>query len=272
MQATATTLVRALHGLVGADALRRRVPGLSRRQAAAIKRQTLRALAREQRAAATRITITQPGIVRAFDAMHVRTTAGWRYLLVASDGAIPYRTSCVAAPRYTGRAVARVLATDFARHGAPLVCRFDRARQHQTAVVRAVLRRHGILALHGPPHCPRYYGQLERQHREHRQWLAALPAPRPAALPALAAQLQTLCNAHWPRRTLGWRTAQERWQGRAGLTEDRAAFHHDVQSRAARVRRQRSGPGQPTDLPVRLAIEQALITRGYLHRVSGGWC
>src|SRR5262249_20196448 len=66
--------------------------------------------------------------------------------------------------------------------GAPLVCRLDRARQHHTAAVLAALRRHGVLILHGPPHCPRYYGPLERQNREHRQWLAMQPAPTSLAL------------------------------------------------------------------------------------------
>ncbi len=216
----AATLVRELRGLVGAETLRRSVHGLSRRQATAIKRQTLTALERERRAAATRITVTQPGVVRAFDAMQVRTTQGRRHLLIASDGAVPYRTICIVARRYTGHAVARVLAEDFARHGAPLVCRLDRARQHHTAAVRAVLQRYHVLVLHGPPHCPRFYGQLERQNREHRQWLDTLEAPSPTALPMLSAQLRSLCNSRWRRRTLGWRTAEEAWNARTLLRED----------------------------------------------------
>jgi transposase len=270
--ATAGRLVRELHGLIGAEALRRSVPGLSRRQAAALKHRTLSTLAQERRAAATRITITQPGVVRAFDAMHVRTTQGRGYLLVASDGAVPYRTSCVAARRYTGPAVAQLLAADFARHGAPLVCRLDRARQHQTAAVRAVLRQHRVLVLHGPPHCARFYGQLERQNREHRQWLTRHGPPAPAALGALAAQLRHLCNTLWRRRTLGWRTAADVWDHRSVVTDDRTAFHQDVQARAARVRRHQAARGTPADLPERLAIEQALMTRGYLRRINGGWC
>jgi hypothetical protein len=269
--AAAARLVRALHGLIGAEALRRSVPGLSRRQAAALKQRTLTALTRERRAAATRIRVTQPGVVRAFDAMQIRTTHGRQHLLIASDGAIPYRTSCVAVPRYTGHAVARVLAEDFARHGAPLVCRLDRARQHATAAVHAVFRRHRVLRLHGPPHCPRYYGQLERQNREHRQWLQPLAVPPPTALAALGEQMRRLCNAHWRRRTLGWRTADEVWTTRAPLRDDRAALRQDVRHRAARIRRHLTGRGDPADLPERLAIEQALRTRGYLRRVPGGW-
>jgi len=166
----------------------------------------------------------------------------------------------------------RALAEDFARHGAPLVCRLDRARQHTTAAVQAVLRRHHVLVLHGPPHYPRFYGHLERQNREHRQWLTTQAAPPPSALATLGEHMQSLCNARWRRRTLGWRTAAEVWNERATLTEDRAAFHDEVQHRTARLRRHGAGRGQPADLPERLAIEQALITRGYLRRVSGGWC
>ncbi len=47
-------------------------------------------------------------------------------------------------------------------------------------------------------------------------------------------------------------------------TDDRAAFYDEVQLRAARLRRQLAGRGRPADLPERLAIEQALTTRGYL--------
>jgi hypothetical protein len=269
---TAARLVRQLRGLVGAETLRRSIPGLSRRQAAAIKRRTLTGLERERRSTAARIRVTTPGVLRGFDAMHVRTRQGRRHLLVASDGAVPFRTSCAATRRYTGRAVARVLAEDFARHGPPLVCRLDRARQHHTAAVRAVLRRHQVLVLHGPPRCPRFYGQLERQNREHRQWLDRQEAPMPAALPRLGARLQTLCNSRWRRRILGWQTAEEAWTQRTPLTVDRGAFRREVQDRAARLRRHVAGRGHPADLPERLAIEQALMTRGYLRRVSGGWC
>ena len=75
LTARVADVVRSLRGLVGAESLRRSVVGISRRQAAAIKRDTLIAMERERVEAAERITITAPGIVRGFDAMHVATTA-----------------------------------------------------------------------------------------------------------------------------------------------------------------------------------------------------
>src|SRR5262245_20125750 len=71
-------VVRELKGLVGANTLRHIVPGVSRRQAAALKRQTLTAMERERIAAAERVTVSAPGLIRGFDAMHVITTGGWR--------------------------------------------------------------------------------------------------------------------------------------------------------------------------------------------------
>ena len=53
---------RELRGLVGADSLRRTHSGLSRRQAAAIKRETMTRLERERRDACRRVVVTTPGI------------------------------------------------------------------------------------------------------------------------------------------------------------------------------------------------------------------
>ena len=77
-------------------------------------------------------------------------------------------------PRYDGEAVADILRRDFDTFGAPLVLRMDRATAHDVPAVRELLAQQGVLALHGPSYYARYYGQLERQNREHRQWLAAL--------------------------------------------------------------------------------------------------
>lgn len=113
-------LVRQTRGLIGAEALRRSVPGVSRRRAAWIKRETLTAMERERVAAAERITITMPGVLRGFDAMHVHR----RYLLVAGDGCVPYRTSLTVSAAYDARAVVRALERDLASF-----CRRTRFRQ-----------------------------------------------------------------------------------------------------------------------------------------------
>ncbi|HTD57751.1 MAG TPA: hypothetical protein VK672_02550, partial [Solirubrobacteraceae bacterium] len=137
-------LVRELRGLVGAEALSRAVPDVSRRQAASIKRTTLTEMERERRASVVRVSITTAGVVRGFDAMHVPTGKGTRWVLAAGDACVPYRTSTYPAERYDRRAVLAAMATDLQRHGAPLVWRMDRAKAHRTPEVHELLRAHGV--------------------------------------------------------------------------------------------------------------------------------
>jgi hypothetical protein len=264
--AQAVELVRDLKGLVGAEALRHSVPGLSRRLAASIKAETCRAMERERKKRVERITIATPGLLRGFDAMVV----GRQYLFIAGDGSVPYRTSWSLEPHYTGHAVARFLGNDLRRHGAPLVLRMDRARQHLTASVRRVLDRHQILVLHGPPHRPAYYGQLERQNEEHRKWLARAEA-EPVVPATLAAMIDAL-NGKWRRRELGWMTAAEAWAARPKAMPDRTTFQREVEDSARRIREEIDLRGKPADLPWRLAIEQTLARHRFMVRKIGGWC
>lgn len=268
----AVKLVRDLHGLIGAEALRHAVPGISRRQAAAVKRATLTAMERERVAQARRVEVTVPGVVRGFDAMQVATTDGVRYPLIAGDAAVPYRTSVHVAGHYDARAVRRALEEDFAAHGRPLVLRLDRWRAHDAPEVAEWLRQNGVLVLHGPPHHPRYYGQLERQNREHRAWLEAGPPLSPEDLGRACLEMVGALNCEWPRPTLTWRTSAQAWAGRPGVEEDRDALRAEVQDRAARIRRQAGGCGASAAMAERLAIEAALINRGYLRLETGGWC
>lgn len=265
-------LVRGLRGLIGAEALRHAVPGVSRRQAARVKADTLAEMERERIAGAERVVVTVPGVVRGFDAMHVRTTAGVRYPLVAADAAVPYRTSATPVQRYDEHAVAALLERDFTTHGAPLVLRADRWRAHDAPRVVAVLRGHGVLLLHGPPHHPGYYGQLERQNREHRAWLTATGELDPDALSDACEEMRSALNCQWPRRSLGWRTSLEVWTVRPAIDVDRAALREEVQDRAARIRRRAEGRAAVAAMAERLAIEWALTKRGYLRREPGGWC
>ncbi len=265
-------LVRALKGLVGAEALRRAVPGISRRQAAALKRETLAAMERERRAAAERVVVTAPGIIRGFDAMHVPIAEGERYALVAADAAVPFRTTATAVERYDGPSVAEVLDHDFARHGAPLVLRADRAKCHTVPEVLEVLRGHGVLLLQGPPRHPGFYGQIERQNREHRAWLAMAGRLTASDLDRLCDEMLLALNAAWPRRSLIWTTSEEAWQARPMLDVDRAALREEVEDRAARIRRQADGRAAVAAMAERFAIEATLTKRGYLRRKPGGWC
>jgi transposase len=265
-------LVRELHGLIGAEALRQSVPGISRREAAAVKRATLIELEKERRQRATRIVVTQPGVLRGVDGLHITTTDRPRHVLVVADGSIPYRTGVYMSARYDGAAVATLLARDFLTHGPPLVCRLDRAKAHGVGAVHEVLTAHRVLVLHGPAHYPAFYGQLERQNREHRQWLEWLGRCTPAALGVASEFMLDVLNGRWRRRSLAWATAEELWQQRRPLDVDRAELADEVRERSQRLVAELAGHGDVTILATRLAIEQALINRGLLRRVLGGWC
>lgn len=268
----ASALVRSLKGQVGAEALRRSVPGLSRRQAAWVKAEALTAMERERKDRLTRIRVTTPGVVRGFDGMHLKGAGGAMHALFSADAAVPYRTSVTVGPHYDIGLVERALSSDIRLNGAPLVYRMDRARCHDAPAVRELLARHKILVLHGPPRCPRFYGQLERQNREHRAWddeIARLPSQN--IEPCLEEMLEAV-NRLWRRRTLAWRSAFEAWSTRKPLQVDRTALREEVSERAARIAQQLQCRGKPADLAERLAIEQALESRGYLRREIGGWC
>jgi hypothetical protein len=270
--ARAEQLVRQLHGLIGAEALRHSVDGLSRRAAASIKTRTLRLMEHERKSASIRVRVTQPGILRGLDAMHIATLDGPLHALISADAAVPYRTAVSVGRRYDTQLVKRAVQDDLERNGAPLVLRMDRARAHEAPEVRDVLDAHGVLVLHGPPHYPCFYGQLERQNREHRAWLGHLCCASRALLEPCLQQMLDSVNALWPRRTLNWQTAAELWNARPPLNIDRIAFREEVHDRATRIARSLPPSAQPADLAERLAIERTLERMGYLRQEVGGWC
>ncbi|MFO0667238.1 MAG: hypothetical protein U0174_25015 [Polyangiaceae bacterium] len=264
--------VRALHGLIGAEALRHAVVGVSRRQAAAIKRETLVLMERERIDEATHIQVTEPGIVRGFDAMELPSCEGRRWLLVSADACVPFRTSAPLVERYDSEAVANALRQDFELHGPPLVLRFDRASAHKTPEVRAVLDEYEVLLLHGPPRYPRYYGQLERQNREHRAWLEHLGATSSRALEHHRDNMLLALNTAWPRRKLGWRTPSEVWKTRTTERFNRRQLRTEVRRKAARLLAKHDRKIMSRDLADRLAIEHTLARRGLVRRNSGMRC
>jgi hypothetical protein len=261
-------LVRALNGLIGADAISQMVDGVSRRQALAIKRETKTAMERERIERCERVRISAPGIVRGMDAMYEMTTEGRRWLLLFGDSAVPYRTSALVAPAYDSAHVARAIDADFEEHGAPIVLRMDRASAHRTDEVERVLTRHGVLLLHGPPRHPGFYGQQERQNRDNRAWLRALDVATPDALPTRVEDMRHALNDLWPRRTLGFRTAGECWKKRPALDVDRAELKNEVERHQQDYMRRNVSD----DLAKRLAIEKALTNHRWLLREAGGWC
>ena len=265
-------VVRSLNGLVGAEALRHTVPGVSRREAARIKAETRTEMERERKAALTRVSVTIPGVLRGMDAMQFSTPEGRQYALISADGAIPHRTSFVVGPRYDAVLVERALEEDLAKNGAPLVYRLDRASSHCAPGPRAILGANEVLVLHGPPRCARFYGQLERQNLEHRQWCAACGVIHAESLPGYLATMLKGVTELWRRRTLGFRTTAEVWNERPHLDVDRAALREDVADYAARIRQHLELRGKPADMAERLAIQRALETRGLLRLEVGGWC
>lgn len=268
----AESLVRKLNGLIGAAALSHAVTGLSRRQAARIKGATLTLLERERQGALTRISVTPAGLIRGLDAMHLSSKGTKCYALICADAAIPYRTTVGLGTHYDAALVSCTIERDIETHGAPLILRADRARAHDSPLVKRILEEHEVLMLHGPPRYPRFYGQLERQNREHRAWLAALVHPLGQPMQALLEQMIYCLNTLWPRRSLGWKTAAEAWKDRVGIKVDRHAFKKEVQDRARHLERHIDLRAKPADLIERLAIEQTLSNMGYLHQQNGGWC
>jgi hypothetical protein len=265
-------LVRKLNGLIGAAALSHAVIGLSRREAARLKCTTLRLIERERQQSLTRISVAAAGLIRGLDAMHLCIKGSKCYALVCADAAIPYRTTIAWGEHYDAALVARTLERDLDSHGAPLILRADRARAHDCPLVKKVLEEHQVLMLHGPPRYPCFYGQLERQNREHRAWLAALADPLGEPMQALLERMIYCLNTLWPRRSLGWKTAAEAWDARSNICIDRQGFKKEVQSRARHLERHIDLRAKPADLIERLAIEQTLDNLGYLHRQNGGWC
>jgi transposase InsO family protein len=261
------SIVRATHGQVGAASLSKTC-GLPRRRAAAIKKRELREMELERKRSCRTVSVLAPGLVRGFDAMHVPCIDGKAYWLVAADAAVPFRTSIVTAPAYDAAHVIEALTADFDEHGPPLVLRLDRIACHRTPEVEQLLRRYQVLALHGPPRHPYFYGQLERQNREHRAWQEVLEPVTRAELAAAAGSMRTALNALWARPTLGWCTAQHAWEHRPAFDIDREKLCFDVEFQAAGL----VSAGVEVTHARRLAIETALTARGLLIIKQGGRC
>lgn len=265
-------LVRRLKGQPGAESLSHSVVGISRRQASRIKSETLIAMERERKAALTRMTVTTPGVMRGMDGVHFHGAQGPRWALIAADSAVPYRTSVAAGAHYDTDLVTKALRRDIEQNGAPIVYRLDRAKAHDAPAARAVLEAHQIIVLHGPPRYPRFYGQLERQNKEHRAWDDELRQLGDDEIEQRLLEMLAAVNGLWRRRTLGWQTASEVWAARPHITVDRKAILDEVKERAARLASLLERRGKPADLAERLAIEQTLETKGLLRKEVGGWC
>lgn len=261
------SIVRETHGLIGAAGLGRTC-SLPRRICAEIKRRELREMELERKALCASVTIAEPGIVRGFDAMHVASVHGPAYWLIAADAAVPYRTSVATTEVYDAAHVVDALRRDFDSHGPPLVLRLDRIACQRTAEVRQLLSEYEVLALHGPPRYPRYYGQLERQNREHRNWYALLGPRTLHGLAAAGDAMRTSLNTLWPRPTLDGCTAEQAWSQRRAVNIDRRELRTAVEHCTHGLVTAGIEPLRAR----RIAIESALKERRLLTINQGGWC
>src|SRR5258706_8796028 len=264
------TLVRVSEGLLGADTLRRSVHGISRREAAVIKSKTETAMERERKAAAVRVLIAVPGVLRGFDSLDLATTEGMRHFLACTDGCVPFRTSSDLVKHYDSHAVAKILDRDFTEDRAPLVLPDDPAKQHESPEVNAVLAKHGVLLLHGPPRYGQFYGQHERQNREHRGFLRHPGVVTARAVKRAIPRMLNVLNAVWKRASLGWKTSREVWMERLALNVDRAKLRAHVDALEVKIGRKLVARGKSAVQARRFAIEAALTQMGLLCRVSGG--
>lgn len=261
------SVVRQTQGLVGAANLGR-MTGLPRRTCAEIKKQELRALERERKARCATVSILAPGLVRGFDAMHVESHEGKAYWLVAADAAVPFRTSITTVDTYDASNVIAALVADFDEHGPPLVLRLDRIACQRTPEVYEMLARYLVLPLHGPPRHPYYYGQLERQNREHRAWYAYVGDVTRAELARRASDMKMALNTLWPRSTLDGCTAEQAWRGRMTVDVDR----HELITEVHRETSRQVSAGLDATHAQRMATESALIRRGLITITLGGGC
>jgi transposase InsO family protein/transposase len=261
------SVVRATHGLVGA-AMLGKMSQLPRRICAGIKRRELREMELERKARCATVTVAKPGVIRGFDAMHVNASEGKAYWLVAADAAIPYRTSIATVQTYDAKAVIAALAADFEINGAPLVVRLDRIACQRTPEVDELLTQHLVLALHGPPRHPYFYGQLERQNREHRGWYVPVGIVSLAELAVAGEAMRTSLNTLWPRPTLDGCTAEHVWRRRQPLDVNRRELISEVERCTSGL--VTSGIEQLRAR--RIAIESALTRRGLLTVNMGERC
>jgi hypothetical protein len=108
-QCLAEDLVRALDGQIGAAALSKGVPGLSRRDASRLKQRALSKMEAERKTSACHVIVTRPDVIRGFDPVFAEAAEGRRYLMPVADAAVPKRTTVDVKERYDADAVYEVL-------------------------------------------------------------------------------------------------------------------------------------------------------------------
>ncbi len=257
-------------GQTGAVVLSKRTGG-SRRACATVKEDYLTNRERERKRTSLRVRISFPGLMRSFDQLFVRIDGIKRVLLVCADALVPFRTSITLVDAYDAVNVARVIATDIAMWGAPLIWRFDRARSHLTKMVLDLLDSWGVLPLCGPPRYPGYYGQMERMNLEHRQWLRLGPLLTARNIAYELGRMRIVLNERVIRPILNYRTAAGVWEERSPPTIDRRQLKQEVHDMAASRYGELVGKKDAEQISWRWAIETAMRNSGLVSIERGAW-
>jgi len=258
-------------GRVGAVCLSKKTGG-SRRDCAKIKVQFLTDRERHRKQSSLQIRVSKPGIMRSFDQLYVRISGLKRILLICADACVPYRTTIALVRRYDAMSVARVIASDIIRYGAPLFWRMDRAKSHMTRLVMEVLECWGVLPLFGPPRHPGFYGQMERMNREHRAWLSRGPELTTSNMGYELSEMRRVLNDVTIRPTLQYRSAAELWGERQTPRIDRTQLREEVFDLAVSNYYELHDQKDALWLSWRRAIESKMTNMGLLTIRRGQWC
>jgi transposase InsO family protein len=266
-----TAVVKETRGQMGAVALAKRTGG-SRRSCARIKAMALTKMEHDRKKRAFSVRVRAPGIMRSFDQLHIRVDGIKKLLLICADACIPFRTTIALVDRYTTENVARVIAADIARFGAPLIWRMDRAKSHMTALVMELLARHGVIPLFGPPRHPGFYGQMERMNLEHRRWLLLGPILTACNIGYEISEMRRVLNDVIIRPTLGYVSASELWGQRPPIHVDRDELRREIVTMTAHRYFNQEDEKDAMLRSMRQAIETAITNREFVTIERGSWC
>jgi hypothetical protein len=266
-----TTLLDETRGRMGAVCLSKRTGG-SRRDCARIKTRVLTDRERSRKHGSLQVRVSRPGIMRSFDQLYVYIDGIRRILLVCADACVPYRTTIALVSRYDAVSVARVIARDIIRYGAPLFWRMDRAKSHMTRLVMQVLEHWGVLPLFGPPRHPGFYGQMERMNRDHREWLRLGPVLTTSNIGYEISEMRRVLNEVMIRPTLNYRTAADEWGDRVTPHVDRTQLRKEVFDLAVSNYHELHDQKDALWLSWRRAIEIKMTQMGMLTIRRGQWC
>ncbi len=200
-----------------------------------------------------RVRWLEPDLAWAIDATeYPRDVRGQRPVhVVVQDLATTFQFEPEVAPGLDGHQAARCLRHLFRRHGTPLFLKRDNGGVFNTPEVDALLAVEGVLPLNSPVRYPRYNGAVEHGIGELKRELhpeLCLPARWTVAGAALLARLLVHKHNHYPRRSLGGRSATEAYfqdQRTRWNRSQRQAIFTWITSRTRRILSAMDHPNRP---------------------------